>query len=142
MIGTARYWRIFLFAFFLVIGVTGFQSVFAEKKEFSYKERREVSHAMRMLQINTENLHIAFEKRDWEEMGKLAMAVHDACAGLSSRGDMDVPLEFDDFRLFSENLHDYAEEIIAASKVQDNERAKTAYKKMEKTCVGCHKRFR
>lgn len=125
--------------FSLVISI---RPAMAKKKEFDYKDEKAVSHTMRMLQINTENLHIAFEKRDWKQMEKLAMAIHDACAGLESRGDMDVPLEFDDFRIFGENLHDYAEEIVKASKKQDIDKAKVAYKDMEKTCVDCHRIFR
>ena len=122
--------------------IISIQPAFAEKKELSYDDKKKVDHTMRMLQINTENLHIAFEKRDWGEMEKLAMEIHDACAGLESRGDMDVPLEFDDFRIFSENMHDHAEKIVAASKLRDIDKAKLAYKDMEKTCVNCHRIFR
>ncbi|MGR3220357.1 MAG: cytochrome c [Candidatus Anammoxibacter sp.] len=123
------------------IAISG-QPAIAKKKEFSYKDGKEVSHTMRMLQMDTENLHIAFEKQDWKQLGKLALKIHDACARLEMRGNMDIPVEFDDFRLFSENLHDYAEDIVKASKAQDIDKAKVAYKKMEKTCVSCHKIFR
>ncbi len=125
-----------MFAFVLYAKPT-----FARKK-FDYSEEKEVSHTMRMLQMNTENLHIAFDKKDWDQMGKLALEIHDACGRLETRGDMDVPVEFDDFRIHSENLHDYAEALVDASKKNDIDAAKKAYKKMEKTCVGCHKIFR
>ncbi|MGR3177422.1 MAG: cytochrome c [Candidatus Anammoxibacter sp.] len=125
--------------FFMAISV---QPAIAKKKEFGYKDDKEVSHTMRMLQVNTENLHIAFEKQDWKQLGKLALKIHDACARLETRGNMDIPVEFDDFRLFSENLHDYTEAIVNASKEQDIDKAKVAYKGMEKTCVGCHKIYR
>ena len=118
------------------------QSAIAKKKDFGYKDEKAVSHTMRMLQMNTENLHIAFEKKDWKQMAKLALEIHDACTGLEVRGNMDVPIEFDDFRLFNENLHDNAEAIVKASKEEDIDKAKAAYKEMEKTCVGCHKIFR
>ena len=127
---------------FCVFSLSIFVQTSFAKKKFTTKEEREVSHTMRMLQLNTENLHIAFEKRDWKEVGKLAMSIHDSCANIEARGDMDVPLEFDDFRIFSENMHDYAEKLVNASKREDIESAKVAYKGMEKTCVDCHKKFR
>ncbi|MGR3318357.1 MAG: cytochrome c [Candidatus Anammoxibacter sp.] len=131
-----------LMAFSVLFIAISVQPAIAKKKEFGYKDEKEVSHTMRMLQMNTENLHIAFEKQDWKQLGKLALKIHDACTRLETRGNMDIPVEFDDFRLFSENLHDYAEAIVKASKEQDIDKAKVAYKEMEKTCVDCHKIFR
>lgn len=118
------------------------QLAVAEKKEFTYKDEKAVSDAMRMVQINTENLLIAFDKMDWNQMETLAMAIHDACMGLESYGNADVPVEFDDFRLLNENLHDYAEAIVTASKEHKIDKAKVAYKDMEKTCLDCHRKFR
>ena len=75
---------IFSFSFFVL------QTADAKKK-FTGKEEREVSHTMRMLQLNTENLHIAFEKRDWKEVGRLAMSIHDSCSNLETRGRYGCP---------------------------------------------------
>lgn len=126
---------VFAFGFFV-------KPTFAEKKELSYKEKKDVDHMMRMVQMDTENLHIAFERRNWRMMEKLAQEIHDACAGLESRGDTDAPLEFDDFRLNTQKMHDSSEAIIDASKAKNLEEAKSAYKRMERACVDCHRIFR
>ena len=81
--------------FFIAISV---QPAIAKKKEFGYKDEKAVSHAMRMLQMNTENLHIAFEKRDWKQVGKLALLINDASARLEMRGKMKKPIEKDQYR--------------------------------------------
>lgn len=134
--------KIYVSTIFCILVFTLYVHPSFAKKKLSVKEENAVNHTMRLLQMDTENLHIAFDKKDWETMAKLAQKVHDACGGLESRGDLNIPLEFDDFRIHSENLHDYAEELIKASNEKDIDEAKRAYKKMEKTCVGCHNIFR
>ncbi len=135
----------FKFLAILVLAVSSFAICSGQataKKKLSYEDQKAVDHIMRMLQMDTENLHIAFDKKNWTKMEFLAQKIHDGCAGLEKRGDVDVPPEFDDFGILSGNLHDYAEELIAASKRKDIEEAKLAYKRMEKTCVKCHNIFR
>lgn len=119
------------------------QSYAAKGEDIQLKDKKKVDQTMRIFQINIENLHIAFEQKDWRKIQKLSQEIAESCAGIEdSRKGVDMPIEFDDFKLANENLRDYAKEIMNASMMRDIDAVKKAYKNMEDTCTQCHNKFR